>query len=67
MLTVSPSRPQERNKAQLESFVDKDDQWNSLEEEERELLSSKAEVVREMEILSEELVLLFLGEKMRGG
>ncbi|KAL9179333.1 hypothetical protein ACHAXT_008623 [Thalassiosira profunda] len=58
---------EERNKAQLESFVDEEDQWNSLEEEERELLSSKAEVVREMETLSEELVLLFLGEKMRGG
>ncbi|VEU39844.1 unnamed protein product [Pseudo-nitzschia multistriata] len=43
---------EERNSAQLDSFVDQNDQWESLEPDERELLSSKAEVVKKIEELS---------------
>jgi len=41
-----------RNKAQLESFVDEEDQWESLEDFERELLSSKEEVMKRLDELS---------------
>lgn len=58
---------EERNRAQLGSFVDEQDQWDSLDEEEREFLSSKDSIVTRMEQLSEELVLLFLGQKMKNG
>jgi len=58
---------QERNKAQLGSFVDEEDQWDSLEEDERILLSSKDLVIQKMEDLAEELVMLFMGQKMRDG
>lgn len=39
---------EERNTAQLDSFVDKDAQWESLEPYERDLLSSKEEVVKRL-------------------
>lgn len=58
---------EERNKAQLDSFVDEQDQWDSLEEEERILLSSKDSVIQKMEDLAEQLVMLFMGQKMRNG
>ena len=58
---------EERNRAQLGSFVDEQDQWDSLDEEEREFLSSKESIVARMESLSEELVLLFMGQKMKNG
>lgn len=58
---------QERNKAQLESFVDEQDQWESLEEYERELLMSKDSILQKMEGLTEQLVMLFMGQKMKDG
>ena len=58
---------EERNKAQLESFVDEKDQWESLEEDERVLLSSKDEILKKMEILSEEIVMLFMKQKVKNG
>ncbi|KAL7530201.1 hypothetical protein ACHAXR_003360 [Thalassiosira sp. AJA248-18] len=58
---------EERNKAQLDSFVDEEDQWQSLEEDERELLSSKDSVIQKMESLTEQLVMLFMGQKMKNG
>jgi len=58
---------EERNKAQIESFIDEEDQWNSLEEWEQELLSSKETLTQRMEQLTEELVLMFMGEKAKNG
>ena len=58
---------EERNKAQIESFVDEEDQWNSMEAWEQELLSSKETLTQQMEQLTEELVLMFMGEKSRNG
>jgi len=58
---------EERNKAQIESFVDEEDQWQSLEEEERDLLNSKHSITQKMEELAEQLVMLFMGQKMRNG
>ena len=46
---------EERNKAQLDSFVDEQDQWDSLEEEEQELLLQKNAIVARIEELSKEL------------
>jgi len=43
------------------------DQWESLEEDEREMLSSKDSVVKQMEVLAEQLVMLFMGQKMKNG
>lgn len=37
---------EERNKAQIDSFVDEADQWNSMDEWERELLSNKQSILR---------------------
>jgi hypothetical protein len=42
---------EERNKAQLDSFVDEQDQWNSLEPFEQELLRSKQSILEQMESL----------------
>jgi hypothetical protein len=42
---------EERNKAQLDSFVDEQDQWNSLEPFEQELLRSKESILEQMESL----------------
>ena len=58
---------EERNRAQIESFVDEKDQWESLEEDERVLLSSKEEILDKMEVLSEEIVMLFIGQKVKNG
>jgi len=45
---------EERNKAQLDSFVDEQDQWESMEDFERELLSSKEDTVKQLdELLSQ--------------
>ena len=44
---------EERNKAQLGSFIDEEDQRNSLEEDERILLNSKDSIIQKMEQLSE--------------
>ncbi len=56
-----------RNEAQLESFVDERDQWESLEPEERELLQSKEILESRMEILTEQLVQLWMGQKSMEG
>ena len=46
---------EERNKAQLDSFVDEEDQWESMEEWERELLSSKEDIEKQLDdLLSEQ-------------
>eukprot|EP00978_Attheya_sp_CCMP212_P012057 scaffold29930_cov53-Attheya_sp.AAC.2 len=58
---------EERNKAQLDSFVDAEDQWESLEEEERLLLRSKEEVVNTMDKLASELVQMWMGGKSMEG
>ena len=58
---------EERNAAQIYSFIDEEDQWNAMEEWERELLSSKEELTQRMEQLTEELVLMFMGEKAKNG
>jgi hypothetical protein len=42
---------EERNKAQLDSFVDEQDQWESMEDFERELLSSKEDIAKQLEEL----------------
>lgn len=58
---------EERNKAQLDSFVDEEDQWDSLEDYEKELLESKAEVLERMETITEELLQLWMGAKSMEG
>ena len=58
---------EERNKAQLESFVDAQDQWDSMEEEERRLLQSKADIERRLEQMTSELVSMWMGGKSMEG
>mmetsp|Transcript_6265 Transcript_6265/g.15080 ORF Transcript_6265/g.15080 Transcript_6265/m.15080 type:complete len:162 (+) Transcript_6265:107-592(+) len=58
---------EERNKAQLESFVDAQDQWDSMEEEERQLLRSKADIERRLERMTSELVNMWMGGKSMEG
>lgn len=58
---------EERNKAQLESFIDEEDQWSSMEDEEREILKSKDSVIEQMELLTEQLVMLWMGQKSQDG
>ncbi|CAJ1950457.1 unnamed protein product [Cylindrotheca closterium] len=58
---------EERNKAQLDSFVDEDDQWNSLEAYEKELLNCKDKLVERMDILAEQMVMLWMGQKSQDG
>lgn len=58
---------EERNKAQLESFVDAQDQWDSMEEEERQLLQSKADIERRLEQMTSELVSMWMGGKSMEG
>jgi hypothetical protein len=56
-----------RNEAQLDSFVDEQDQWNSLEDEERILLESKESTTQRMEVLAEQLIQLWMGQKSMEG
>ena len=58
---------EERNEAQIDSFIDKQHQWESLEEEERHLLESKDGIVNRMEVLTEELIQLWMGAKSNSG
>jgi small-conductance mechanosensitive channel len=58
---------EERNKAQLDSFVDEQDQWDSMEEEERQLLRSKAGVEKRLEQMTSELVSMWMGGKSMEG
>lgn len=44
---------EERNKAQLMSFIDEEDQWESLQDWERELLLSKEKILRQLDELTE--------------
>jgi hypothetical protein len=43
---------EERNTAQIESFIDEKDQWESLELYEQELLSSKEEILKQLSELT---------------
>jgi hypothetical protein len=43
---------EERNTAQIESFIDEKDQWESLELYEQELLSSKEEILKRLSELN---------------
>lgn len=52
-----------RNKAQIDSFIDEQDQWDSMEEHERQLLQSKVKIEKRLEQLTSELVALWIGEK----
>lgn len=56
-----------RNEAQLDSFIDAEDQWNSMEEEERSLLESKEGIIEKMELLAEEMMMLWMGQKSQNG
>ena len=56
-----------RNESQIDSYIDKQDQWDSLEEEERVLLNSKEYVKERIDILSEELIQLWMGTKSMDG
>ena len=58
---------EERNKAQLGSFVDAQDQWDSMEDEERQLLQSKADIERRLEQMTSELVSMWMGGKSMEG
>ena len=39
---------EERNKAQLDSFIDEEDQWESMEDYEKELMSSKEDLEKQL-------------------
>jgi len=54
---------EERNKAQLMSFVDEKDQWDSMEQDERDLMSKKDILANRLEKLTEELVGMWMGGK----
>eukprot|EP00544_Gedaniella_sp_CCMP2646_P011490 CAMPEP_0202505080 /NCGR_PEP_ID=MMETSP1361-20130828/46335_1 /ASSEMBLY_ACC=CAM_ASM_000849 /TAXON_ID=210615 /ORGANISM="Staurosira complex sp., Strain CCMP2646" /LENGTH=72 /DNA_ID=CAMNT_0049138753 /DNA_START=318 /DNA_END=536 /DNA_ORIENTATION=- len=58
---------EERNKTQLDSFIDEQDQWESLEEHERNLLSSKQTAEDRMEDLVSELINDWMGRKSLDG
>lgn len=58
---------EERNKAQLDSFVDEQDQWDSMEEEERQLLQSKGDIEKRLEQMTSELVNMWIGGKSMEG
>lgn len=58
---------EERNKAQLESFLDEEDQWNSLEEYEKNLLNSKDQIMERMDLLAEQMIMLWMGQKSQDG
>lgn len=40
---------EERNKAQIFSFIDEEDQWNSMEQSERELLQNKNNIISRLQ------------------
>ncbi|GFH57933.1 hypothetical protein CTEN210_14409 [Chaetoceros tenuissimus] len=58
---------EERNKAQIDSFIDEQDQWESMDESERQLLESKADVEKQMEKMTEELMQMWMGAKSMDG
>ncbi|KAL7428004.1 hypothetical protein ACHAXH_003381 [Discostella pseudostelligera] len=46
---------EQRNEAQLDSFVDEEDQWQSLEEDEKSLLRSKDSLIQRIDQLANEI------------
>ena len=57
----------ERNRAQLDSFLDEEDQWESLEPEERDLLNSKESCEEKLEQLTSEMVDIWMtGKSLEG-
>lgn len=58
---------EERNKAQLDSFVDEQDQWDSMEEDERQLLLRKVDIQTRLEQMTSELVSMWMGGKSMEG
>ena len=58
---------EERNKAQIDSFIDEQDQWESMDESERQLLESKTDVEKQMEKMTEELMQMWMGAKSMDG
>ena len=56
-----------RNESQLESFIDEEDQWNSMEEDERELLKNKENIVKKLDVLTTELMQMWMGAKSMDG
>ena len=58
---------EERNRAQLGSFLDEEDQWESLEPEERDLLNSKVSCEEKLEQLTSEMVDIWMtGKSLQG-
>jgi hypothetical protein len=45
---------EQRNEGQIDSFIDEEDQWNSMEEEERQLLGSKEFIIGRIEYIEAE-------------
>jgi len=64
-LFLSNSISQEWNKSQVDSFIDEDDQWQSLDEEEQILITSKYSIIQQMKVVGEDMVLLFMGQKLQ--
>lgn len=58
---------EERNRAQVDSFIDEQDQWNSLDEEEKLLLGSKVEIEKRIEDIVTGLVGDWIGQKSMDG
>ena len=58
---------EERNKAQLDSFIDEQDQWNSMESHERQLLETKGDIEKKLEQMTSELVTIWMGGKSMEG
>jgi hypothetical protein len=58
---------EERNAAQLPSFIDEQHQWESLEPEEQLLLQHKPMIEARMQELAEQLIQLWMGQKSRDG
>lgn len=58
---------EERNNAQLQSFIDQQHQWDSLEPDEQLLLTSKPQIEARMQELAVELVQLWMGQKSMDG
>eukprot|EP01083_Nonionella_stella_P069863 186509_1 len=56
-----------RNESQIESFIDEEDQWNSMEEDERELLKNKENIVKKLDVLTTELMQMWMGAKSMDG
>ena len=56
-----------RNESQLESFIDEEDQWTSMEEDERELLKNKENIVKKLDVLTTELMQMWMGAKSMDG